>query len=67
MCSQERKVSWADPQREQDEREAKGRTGDKPTTPTSHPTFTAAFTLQQTFRKLLENEMQEKKIDDVFV
>ena len=48
------------PEREQDEREAEGRAGDKPTNPTSHPIFTAAFTLHQTFRKLLENEMQEK-------
>ena len=60
-CSQERRtVCWAEPQREQDEREAEGRAGDKPTNPTSHPIFTAAFTLHQTFRKLLENEMQEK-------
>ena len=54
-------VCWAEPQREQDEREAEGRAGDKPTTPMSHPIFTAAFTLHQTFRKLPENEMQEKK------
>ena len=45
-------VCWAEPQREQDEREAEGRAGDKPPTPMSHPTFTAAFILHQTFRKL---------------
>ena len=48
-------------EREQDEREAERRAGDKPTTPTPHPTFSAAFTLHQAFRKLLENEMQGKK------
>ena len=38
-------------EREQDEREAERRAGDKPTTPTPHPIFTAAFTLHQTFQK----------------
>ena len=47
-------------EREQDEREAERRAGDKPTTPTPHPIFTAAFTLHQTFRNLLADEMQEK-------
>ena len=32
-------------EREQDEREAERRAGDKPTTPTPHPTFSAAITL----------------------
>ena len=40
------------PEREQDEREAEGRAGDKLTNPTSHPIFTAAFTLSQPFQKV---------------
>ena len=48
------------PERGQDEREAEGRAGHKLTNPTSHPIFTASFTLHQTFRRLLENEVQEK-------
>ena len=60
-------VCWAEPQREQDEREAEGRAGDKPTTPMSHPIFTAAFTLHQTFRKLLKMRCRKKKIDYMYV
>ena len=55
------------PEREQDEREAERRAGDKPTTPTPHPTFTAAFTLTRLFRKLLAVEVQGKTIGGVFV
>ena len=51
-CSQERRtVCWAEPQREQDEREAEGRAGDKFTNTTAHPIFTVAFTLHQTLQK----------------
>ena len=39
------------PEKEQDEREADGRAGDKFTNTTAHPIFTAAFTLHQTFQK----------------
>ena len=39
-------------EREQDEREAERRAGDKPTTPTPHPIFTAAFTVHQAFQKV---------------
>lgn len=44
-----------------------GEQGDKFTNTMAHPIFTAAFTLHQTFPKLLENELQEKKKGGVFV
>lgn len=47
-------------EREQDEREAERRAGDKPTTPHIPSILTAAFTLHQAFRNLLEIEMQAK-------
>ena len=48
------------PEREQDESEAERRAGDKPTTPHIPSILTAAFTLHQAFRNLLEIEMQAK-------
>ena len=66
-CSQERRtVCWAEPQREQDEREAEGRAGDKPTSSTSHP-----YSQQPSpFTRLLESYLRmrcRKKLDYVFV
>ena len=57
------------PEREQDEREAEGRAGDKLTSPTSHPMFTAAFTLRPTFQRAtgVQSVIQNFKVGISFI
>ena len=55
------------PEREQDEREAEGRTGDKPTPPHPIPHSQQPSPFTRLFRKLLAVEVQGKTIGGVFV